>query len=131
LKILLDTHAALWFYLDDPRLSDRAKQAILDESSPRFISPASYWEIAIKISLGKYSLAVPFETLWREVVDDNGFQILPIQPAHAAALARLPFPANGHRDPFDRMIVAQATAEELSVVSVDPFLEAYDVERVW
>jgi PIN domain nuclease of toxin-antitoxin system len=108
MKLLLDTHAVLWVYLADPQLSAAASTAILDPANEKWVSPASYWEVAIKISTGKYAIAQPFEDFWRNAIDKNAFQTLHISTRHAGAVATLPFPPNNHRDPFDRLIVAQA-----------------------
>src|SRR5438067_806209 len=105
MRLLLDTHAFLWFVLGDPRLSATAVNYILDAALAKLVSPASYWEIAIKISLGKYSLQEPYEAFMQRGIFGNGFSILPIEPKHTAALTTLP---SHHRDPFDRLIVAQA-----------------------
>jgi PIN domain nuclease of toxin-antitoxin system len=121
-KLLLDTHAVLWFYLADPQLSARAT------ANEKWVRPASYWEVAIKISVGKYVLAQPYEDFWRNAIDANGFQILPIRPRHTALLTTMPF---HHRDPFDRLIIAQALAEGMSLVSADALVAAYGVPRVW
>ncbi|MBI1913433.1 MAG: type II toxin-antitoxin system VapC family toxin [Planctomycetes bacterium] len=128
MKLLLDTHTVLWFYLADPQLSATASGTIMDPANEKWVSPASYWEIAIKISTGKYALAQPYEDFWRNAIDANGFQILPILPRHTALLTTMPY---HHRDPFDRLIVAQAVAEGMSVVSADPIIDAYGVTRVW
>lgn len=131
MKLLLDTHAVLWFYLGDPHLSAGARTAIIDPANEKWVSPASYWEVAIKISTGKYALAQPFEDFWRNAIDLNGFQILHVQPRHGAAVATMLFPPNNHRDPFDRLIVAQAMIEGMSLVSADPRLDAYGIPRIW
>jgi PIN domain nuclease of toxin-antitoxin system len=92
------------------------------------VSPASYWEIAIKISVGKYSLAVPYEDFFRGAIDDNGFRLLPIEPRHTAALTTLPY---HHKDPFDRLLIAQAMVEGVPLVSADSAFDAYGVTRLW
>ncbi len=120
----------LWFYLADPQLSAAATAAIIDPANQSWVSPASYWEVAIKVRLGKYLLAEPFEDFWRNAIDANAFQILHLVPRHAAVVATLPFPGN-HKDPFDRMIVAQAIVEGMSVVSADPQLDGYGISRIW
>jgi PIN domain nuclease of toxin-antitoxin system len=107
-KLMLATHAVLWFYLGDPQLSATAS--------------------AIKISTGKYVLAQPYEDFWRGAIDANGFLILPILTRHTALLTTLPY---HHRDPFDRLIIVQALVEGMSVVSADAILDAYGVTRVW
>jgi PIN domain nuclease of toxin-antitoxin system len=127
-KALLDTHAFLWFITDDPKLSARAKATIADPGNEILVSPASYWEIAIKVSLGKYSLSTSYETFITQGIDGNGFAILPIEPKHAAALVNLPF---HHRDPFDRLIIAQALVERIGVVGNDVAFDAYSVTRIW
>ncbi|OWK34762.1 hypothetical protein FRUB_09604 [Fimbriiglobus ruber] len=95
------------------------------------MSPASYWEVAIKISTGKYVISQPFEEFWRNAIDLSAFLILPILPKHAALVAALPYPPNNHRDPFDRLMVAQALTEGMSVVSADPKLDVYGITRIW
>nr|VFJ62817.1 MAG: PIN domain nuclease, a component of toxin-antitoxin system (PIN domain) [Candidatus Kentron sp. FW] len=92
------------------------------------VSPASLWEIAIKISVGKYRLPQPFGDFMREQLAVNQFDLLPTGVSHMARVITLPF---HHRDPFDRLIIAQALVEEVPVVSVDPLLDKYGVERVW
>lgn len=128
MKLLLDTHAFLWFITDDPKLSTAGKAAIAEPTNDVLVSPASYWEIAIKVSLGKYPLQTPFETFITHGMADNDFGILAIEPKHAAALTNLPF---HHRDPFDRLIIAQAAVESLPVVSGDSAFDAYPITRVW
>lgn len=128
MKVLLDTHAFPWFVLGDNKLSNTARTHIEEPQNDKLISPASYWEIAIKISLGKYTTPQPFEYFIRKGIDDNGFDILPIVPNHAAALTSLPF---HHRDPFDRLIIAQAMVERIAVISGDSTFDAYPVTRIW
>ena len=128
MRLLLDTHAFLWFILDDPKLSETAKDLISDGENAVEISPASYWEIAIKISLGKYALPEPYGSFMERELATNHFGILPIEPKHTAILTELPF---HHRDPFDRLLVAQAICERIPLVSVDPALDAYAVPRLW
>lgn len=130
MKLLLDTHSFLWFITSDSKLSDHAHGLISDRRNDILISPASYWEVAIKVSLKKYPLAVSFEKFIAEGIAGNNFGILPVEVRHPVALARLPFPPD-HKDPFDRLIVAQAIVEEIPVVSIDPKLDAYPIERLW
>lgn len=92
------------------------------------VSPASDWEIAIKVSLSKYTLSAPYEIFWRCGIEEGGFQILPIEVRHAAALVGLPF---HHKDPFDRLLVAQAMVEGIPLVSVENALNAYPIQRIW
>lgn len=128
MRVLLDTHAFLWFVLSDPGLSPTAAATIGDPDNDVLVSPASYWELAIKISIGKYALTTPFETFWREGIDGNAFEVLPIEVRHAGALTALTF---HHRDPFDRMIVARAMVDGVAVVSGDAILGAYPIRRIW
>jgi PIN domain nuclease of toxin-antitoxin system len=128
MRLLLDTHAFLWFVLGDAQLSDAAKSFILDAANTKLVSPASYWEIAIKISLKKYTLHEPYEAFMQRGIFGNGFEILPIELKHTAVLTTLPF---HHRDPFDRLMIAQAMVEQMPIVSGDPALDAYSVRRLW
>jgi PIN domain nuclease of toxin-antitoxin system len=128
LKILLDTHAFLWFALLDPKLSGSAMSLILDSANEKLISPATYWEIAIKISIGRYALSQTYDVFMEATIDQNGFNYLHIEPRHTAALISLPF---HHKDPFDRLLVAQALVEGIPIVSTDTMLDKYDVRRIW
>jgi PIN domain nuclease of toxin-antitoxin system len=129
-RLLLDTHAMYWYIENDPQLSSPARALIQDASNEILISPASYWEIAIKVSIGKWRLNRPYEEFIDIGLKRYGFQILPILPMHTARLVGLPFPP-GHKDPFDRLIVAQAMAESISIVSADAALDVYGVTRLW
>ena len=126
--MLLDTHASLWFILTDLKLSAAALNLITDPAHQKQISPASDWEIAIKIRLGKYSLPSPYETFMRQQLLRNNFAILQIAVSHTAVLTTLPL---HHRDPFDRLLVAQAMVEDIPLVSGDPALDAYPIIRLW
>jgi PIN domain nuclease of toxin-antitoxin system len=128
MRVLLDRHAFLWFVLGDLKLSRNARRHIEDPGNEKLISPASYWEIAIKISLKKYTLSQPYEAFIQKGIADNGFIMLPIEPKHTAALITLPF---HHRDPFDRLIIAQATVEQIAVISGDAAFADYAVSCIW
>lgn len=128
MRLLLDTHAFLWFITNDAQLSAVAKAQIADPKNEILVSPASYWETTIKVSLKKYPLSVPFETFITQGISGNGFLILPIEPKHGAVVATLPF---HHKDPFDRLIVAQAMVEAIPLVSNDLQLDAYGITRIW
>ncbi|MFN3650987.1 MAG: type II toxin-antitoxin system VapC family toxin [Armatimonadota bacterium] len=128
MRLLLDTHALLWFALGDGRLSAVARQQIAAPDNQVLVSPASYWEIAIKISLGKYVLNEPYRAFMYEAIQGNGFEILPILPEHTGVLTTLPF---HHRDPFDRLLIGQAIAELVPLVSGDASLDRYPVTRIW
>ena len=93
-----------------------------------YVSPASYWEIAIKISLGKYQLSEPLGVFIHRELAENAFSVLPITPGHADQVARLPF---HHRDPFDRLIIAQSLSEAMPTVSADAAFDAYGIQRIW
>jgi PIN domain nuclease of toxin-antitoxin system len=124
LKLLLDTHAALWFLSGDERLSDGARRQLLDAGNRVLLSAAVVWEISIKRSLGK--LVVPDEYV--PLLLGAGVHPLPVSVEHAAAVQGLP---PHHRDPFDRMLVAQASVEGAAVVSRDEALRPYGVTLVW
>ena len=128
MKLLLDTHAWLWFVLADKQLSAAARAAIEDTSNESFVSMASVWELGIKLSLGKYQLATPFDEFLNHAIDGQGFQRLTIEPAHVVRVAQLPF---HHRDPFDRLLIAQALEESATLVTLDPHAAAYGVATLW
>ena len=130
MRLLLDTHSMYWYIEDDPQLSGRARTLIQDALNEILVSPASYWEIAIKISIGKWRLNRPYEEFIVIGLNQYGFQVLPILPTHTARLIGLPFP-QGHRDPFDRLLVAQVLVEQIPIVSADSPLDAYGVTRLW
>jgi PIN domain nuclease of toxin-antitoxin system len=118
-SLLLDTHVILWWLTDDLALSDEVKTR-LDDEPDVYVSPASLWEVTIKQSIGK--LSEPIDVA--EEIRDSGFRELPITFHHAIAAGRLPLI---HRDPFDRMLVAQARCEGLTLASRDPHIQRYDV----
>jgi PIN domain nuclease of toxin-antitoxin system len=124
LKLLLDTHAALWFLSGDDRLGESAKRHLTDDTNRVLLSAAVVWEISIKRSLGK--LVVPDDYL--SLLLDAGVQPLAVSVAHAAAVEHLP---PHHRDPFDRMLVSQATVEGGALISRDDALRPYDVTLIW
>ena len=126
MTLLLDTQAFLWWIGDDPRLSTRARRAITDASG--LLSVASCWEIAIKAGLGKLEIPRPIDRFIQQQLEVNGFSLLPASLEHVSAVAELPL---HHRDPFDRLLVAQARREELAIVSADPVFRKYGVKRVW
>lgn len=128
MRLLLDTHALLWFLMGDSRTSATARSLIEDRRYQKLISAASHWEIAIKVGLGKLTLSEPFEILIPREIRDSGFSILSIRLRHTAIIARLPL---HHRDPFDRLLVAQAMAESMPILSADSALDAYGITRLW
>ena len=116
MKLLLDTHTLLWMSLDDPQLSQNARDLLADTGNELWLSPASYWEIAIKMSLDKYTLSEPLDEFVNREIQNNQVGVLPIEPKHSAAVATLPY---HHRDPFDRMMIAQSIVEQMAIVSKD------------
>ena len=128
MNVMLDTHTFLWFVLDDRQLSASAKAFIEDPDSDVFISPASFWEIAIKVRLGKLDLRSSYDDFMYRGIVGNDFAILPIKPEHTSLLTTLPL---YHKDPFDRLLVAQSRIENMTIVSADDALDAYGVQRVW
>jgi len=128
MKVLLDTHAFLWLITGDDRLSENARQTFLNTENSLFFSAASLWEICIKKSLGKISLKDGwFQTIQAEM-ETNTIQWLPIEMTHCAEVTELPF---HHRDPFDRMLIAQAIVEEMTLLSRDSPLSNYAIELIW
>jgi PIN domain nuclease of toxin-antitoxin system len=126
-KLLLDTHAFLWFVAGDERLGRKARRVIEDDEAELYLSAVSVWEMAIKSSLGRLRLPAPLTDYLMEKVAD-GFRILPVEWPHAAAVETLPF---HHRDPFDRLLVAQALIEDLTVVTGDAAFRAYGATVLW
>jgi PIN domain nuclease of toxin-antitoxin system len=126
-RVLLDTHAFLWFMAGDLRLSGTARRAIDDNAGELWLSAASVWEMAIKASLRRLTLPAPTSDYIADKVQ-RGLQILTVDWPVAAAVERLPF---HHRDPFDRLIIAQARAERMDVVTKDKVFRKYGVKVVW
>ena len=128
MKLLLDTHALLWFVWDHAHLSENARNLMNDPDNELLLSTGTIWEIAIKVGLNKLTLAEPYEDFMNHAIADNNLTVLETSVKHAAVLTTLPF---HHRDPFDRLIIAQAITEEIAVVSGDTAFDAYPVTRVW
>ncbi len=127
MKLLLDTHAGLWWLTDDARLSEAARRAIEGAASV-YWSVASSWEVAIKVGLGRLDLPEPVEPFLTKHLHASGFEVLPIQHRHACAVLDLPAL---HRDPFDRLLVAQASVEELTLVTGDATVSRYPIQTLW
>ena len=127
MDILLDTHVILWFFDEDKRLSQTAIDAINSPDNKKYVSIASLWEAAIKSSLGKLKLDGGIGA-FIENIDDNGFLLLPITTEHIKTVMNLPY---HHRDPFDRMLIAQAISEGISVMTNDDYIMTYDVNHIW
>ncbi len=128
MKLLIDTHALIWFCEGSSSLSDAARAAMEDEANELFISHAVPWEMAIKISLGKLQLQTDYEVIFPGVLDANGFQMLSASHEHYRNLIDLP---RHHGDPFDRLMISQAMAEGLTIISCDQHFPAYGVPLLW
>jgi PIN domain nuclease of toxin-antitoxin system len=128
MNYLLDTHTFLWFINDDDALSVTAKDLIEDADNEIYLSIASVWEMAIKVSLDRLDLPTPFADFVDEQLLENSFTLLPINMTHAGIIASLPF---HHRDPFDRLIIAQSQVEDFPVIGKDEIFEDYGIKRHW
>jgi PIN domain nuclease of toxin-antitoxin system len=126
-KYLLDTHVVLWMAENSPHLSGRARQVILDAESEKFVSIVSAWEVAIKLGTQKLRLEGGLAEFFR-IVDDNGLIVLGLEREYLQRVQELPF---FHRDPFDRLLVATAVAERMTLVSIDENIPKYPVSWLW
>jgi PIN domain nuclease of toxin-antitoxin system len=126
--LLVDTQALLWFVGDDPLLTTTARDALENPDNDLAVSIATFWEIAIKLNLRKLTLRQPFHAFIERVTDYYGMQVMPISTANAEMVATLPL---HHKDPFDRIIAAQALAVGDAVVSADRIFDLYAVPRIW
>jgi len=126
--LLLDSHTVLWFFWADPNLSQTAKALIEDPNNRKFVSVASCWEIAIKASLGKLRLGEPSRTFLPREIARNNFELLPISIDHATTVEALD---PHHKDPFDRLLIAQAILERVPLVSADRVFDQYGIARLW
>ena len=127
MRVLLDTHTLIWWMIDDPHLSKAAHTAIEREGNLSFVSAVSAWEIATKVRLGR----LPAADLVRDFVADlalHRIEILAVTAEHGIRAGLLPGP---HKDPFDRMLIAQAQAEDIPIVSNDRALDGYGIRRIW
>ncbi|MEW6353308.1 MAG: type II toxin-antitoxin system VapC family toxin [Pseudomonadota bacterium] len=128
MNVLLDTHALLWWLFDDPQLSAKARKAIKNPDHKVYASSASAWEIATKYRLGKLPGARQVVQHLSELLQNGRIEALPISTEHALAAGALPGP---HRDPFDRMLIAQARMEKLSIITTDKEFQGYGVKIIW
>ena len=128
MRVLIDTHTLLWFVLNDPQLSRAADALITDPTNDVFVSPATYWEIAIKVGKKKLDLFAPYDDFMNRGIQGNDFEILPIETRHTSLLTSMPM---HHNDPFDRLLIAQALVEQMPIVSVDTAFDSYGVTRLW
>ncbi|WP_437310938.1 type II toxin-antitoxin system VapC family toxin [Sorangium sp. So ce388] len=127
MRLLVDTHAFLWFLANDPQLSPRAKSFLEEPTNELVLSVASPWEIAIKVSLGKLSIPGDVETFIKHHMAMNDIELLDIRLRHVARVSDLPF---HHRDPFDRLMIAQALVEDIPILSQDVVFDAYGIKRI-
>ena len=125
--ILIDTHTLIWFLDGDDKISKTAVSAIENNLGPTYVSIASLWEIAIKSSLGKLDINLTYQDVL-SAINSNGFKILPISETEIANIITLPF---HHRDPFDRLIIAQSQTNRFPIVTKDPFFNLYGVQLIW
>ena len=128
MRYLVDTHAAIWWFEDSRRLTERARAAIRAEDNEIYISAATAWEIATKVRIGKLDIAPELAADIEGTIRRQRFQPLPITMAHAETAGRL---AGSHRDPFDRMLIAQSLLEHLTLVSNETRFDRFGVHRLW
>ncbi|MGA8871434.1 MAG: type II toxin-antitoxin system VapC family toxin [Candidatus Acidiferrales bacterium] len=128
MRALLDTHALLWWLSDDPSLTRTARRIIADTGNTLIVSASSAWEISTKVRLGKLQTASDLVSDFSGRIEREGFQLLAIFPEHGIRAGLLP---GSHKDPFDRMLVAQAQAENIPIVSNEAVFERYGVRRLW
>jgi PIN domain nuclease of toxin-antitoxin system len=128
MRLLLDTHALLWFLGGDPKLSRLATDLMLDPDNEILVSVASLWEIAIKAQIGKLALHHPFQEIFPAQLTANEIGVLPVDLVHVQQLFKLSL---HHRDPFDRLLIAQALAEGVPIISSDAMFDPYPVEVLW
>src|SRR5688572_17442121 len=128
MQILLDTHAFLWFISDSPQLSSTASAYMKDTDNTLYLSIASLWEIAIKVSVGKFTPTEPLERLFNEQMAANDISLLGMGISHLITLSSLTL---HHRDPFDRLLIAQAIVEQMPLLSADSAFDSYPIQRLW
>ena len=128
MRLLLDTHTFIWYATDNPKLSNIARLLIDNGDNDILLSIASIWEMAIKHSTGRLNFSLPFMEFIRQQITINKIGMLEISLMHIEVVASLPF---HHRDPFDRLIIAQAMTEHIPILSVDAFFDAYAITRLW
>jgi PIN domain nuclease of toxin-antitoxin system len=127
-KVLLDTHTFLWWVADDPQMSVTTKNIIVNPDNDIYLSVISAWEIIIKVGTGKLSLSEPPEIYIPNPIASNQFEILPVQISHILKINSLP---NFHKDPFDRLLIAQSLVEDFSLITIDSAITQYPVKTIW
>ena len=128
MRLLLDTHTFIWYVTDNPKHSAHVKLLIEDENNEKLISIASIWEMAIKHSIGRLNFSLPFMEFVGQQLTVSNIGLLEINLQHIEVVASLPL---HHRDPFDRLIIAQSMAQQIPILSVDAIFDAYAIARVW
>jgi len=128
MKALIDTSSFLWFIGGSEKLSKNARDFMENFDNELFMSVVSLWEIGIKISINKLELAEPFDIFIPQKIKENELTVLPIELPHISQMMKLPF---HHRDPFDRLIIAQSIAEQLPIIGCDRFFKSYDIDIIW
>ncbi|ACC82575.1 type II toxin-antitoxin system VapC family toxin [Nostoc punctiforme UO1] len=126
MRQLLDTHIFIWFVMGDPRISVSIRSQI--ENNENLVSLASVWEMAIKHSIGKLNFDLAFDEFIEQQIIRNGIELLPITINHITVVAALPL---HHRDPFDRILIAQALVENIPILSADKIFDLYPIRRIW
>ena len=128
MRLLVDSHAVLWSVEDESKLPPRVARLLANGRNRQFVSIATIWELATKVSIGRLRLTRPFDVVMRDAVEIHGYELLEVSVEHALRVATLP-PLHG--DPFDRMLVAQAIEERCTLVTSDRALDSYPVETLW
>lgn len=128
MKLLLDTHALIWAVDEPTRLGPGALQAVQNQSNELWVSAGTIWEVSIKIGIGKLSLSLPYLDWMKRAIIELNASVLPISLEHADRQSSLPF---HHRDPFDRLLAAQALSENIALVSCDDIFDQYSLTRLW
>lgn len=128
MRLLLDTHTFLWFFRGDPKLSATARALIENMDNEVLLSKASAWEMAIKQSIGKLNFGLPFKAILVQQLNQNRVEMLDISLDHIETVASLPV---HHRDPFDRLIIAQGIVENIPIISADVIFDTYSIQRIW
>lgn len=128
MRLLLDTHTFIWFVTDSPKLSVMVKELIENETNEKLLSIASIWEMAIKHSTGKLSFGLPFKVFIQQQLSFNSIDLLNSSLDHIDVVATLPL---HHRDPFDRLLIAQSMVEQIPILSADSTFDAYSIQRLW
>ena len=127
MSYLIDTQAFIWYATGDNQLSQRAKN-IIESSDVRFVSIASVWEMAIKVNIGKLNFKVLFKDFISEQMTLSKYELLSVNMTHIYQLTNLP---HHHKDPFDRILIAQAISENIPIVSIDAAFDNYGIQRIW